>query len=249
VGSTDDATEVTGVLLRPAGLEELDAVVHVHLVARHAAVPAMPPSVHPDSDATPYLRGRMAAGETWVAEVDGQVVGYALVDGAWLDHLYVLPSHAGQGIGSALLDLVKSLRPDGFGLWVFASNEPARRFYARHGLVDLDTTDGSDNDEKAPDVRMAWEGRDPLAYLRTQVDKADADLALVLSRRAALTARIQEHKHVRGHEGRDPAREAEIVARLVAKAPALGTDGWARVVEAVITASLDAAERSAERDR
>ena len=35
----------------------------------------------------------------------------------------------------------------------------------------------------------------------------------------------------------------EIVRRLVTKAPALGEDGWARVVEAVITASLDAAER------
>ncbi len=249
MGSTEP--EVSGVVLRPAGPDELDVVVEVHLTARKAAVPAMPPPVHPDSDATPYLRGRMAAGETWVAEADGRVVGYALVDGAWLDHLYVLPSHAGQGIGSALLDLVKSLRPDGFGLWVFESNEPARRFYRRHGLVELETTDGSANDEKAPDVRMVWEGRDPMAYLRGQVDRADDDLAAVLARRAALTVRIQDHKEVGGHEGRDPAREEEIVQRLVAKAPALGVDGWRRVVDAVITAGLDAAERDrgAERDR
>ncbi len=238
-----ETCELTGVLLRPAGPDDLEAVVAVHLRARHAAVPAMPPSVHPDSDATSYLRGLMDQGETWVAEVDGQVVGYALVNGTWLDHLYVLPGSAGQGIGSNLLDLVKTLRPDGFALWVFESNQPARRFYRRWGLVELERTDGSGNDERAPDIRMAWEGDDPLAYLRGQVDQADDDLAAVLARRAALTARIQEHKHVRGHEGRDPAREAEIVERLAAKAPALGAEGWRRVVEAVIVASLDAAER------
>jgi chorismate mutase/GNAT superfamily N-acetyltransferase len=246
VGSTDpspDPVDVTGVLLRQAAPEELGVVVDVHLRARHAAVPAMPAPVHPDSDATPYLRTLMARAETWVAEVDGRVVGYALVDGGWLDHLYVAPEHAGHGIGSALLDLVKSLRPSGFALWVFESNEPARRFYRRHGLVELETTDGSTNDERRPDVRMAWEGSDPMAYLRAQVDEADDELAMLLARRAALTARIQDHKEVPGHEGRDPAREAEIVQRLLAKAPALGEDGWQRVVEAVITAGLDAAER------
>jgi chorismate mutase len=155
----------------------------------------------------------------------------------------VLPERAGQGVGSALLDVVKSLLPRGFGLWVFLSNEPARRFYRRHGLVELETTDGSGNEEGAPDLRMVWEGEDPMAYLRSQIDDTDHELALVLARRAALTARIQEHKHVRGHAGRDPAREAEIVRRLARTAPALGEDGWARIVEAVITASLDAAER------
>lgn len=246
MGSTDpdtSADDLTGVLLRPAVPGDLDAVVAVHLRSRHAAEPAMPPSVHPDEDATPWLRGRMAAGETWVAEEEGRVVGYALLDGDWLDQLYVLPEHAGQGIGSALLDVVKSRRPDGFGLWVFVSNEPARGFYRRHGLVELDTTDGSGNEERSPDVRMVWEGREPMAFLRRQVDETDDELAAVLARRVALTGRIQQHKDVGGHEGRDPAREEEIVQRLAARTPALGVDGWRRVVEAVISASLDAAER------
>jgi chorismate mutase/GNAT superfamily N-acetyltransferase len=242
--SSTEVSDLTGVLLRPAGPDDVEAVVHVHLEARRAAVPAMPPAVHPDDEALPHFRGLMAHAETWVAEVDGRVVGFALLDGAWLDHLYVLPSHAGQGIGANLLDLVKSLRPDGFALWVFESNKAARRFYRRWGLVELERTDGSGNEERSPDVRMAWEGTDPMAYLRSQVDDADDDLAAVLARRAALTARIQAHKEVPGHEGRDPEREAEIVRRLTAKAPALGEDGWARIVEAVITAGLDAAERS-----
>ena len=242
--SSTDPAPLTGVLLRPATLDDVEAVVHVHLSARHAAVPAMPPPVHPDSDALPHFRGLMAQAETWVAEVEGEVVGYALLDGGWLGHLYVLPEHAGHAIGSNLLDLVKTLRPDGFALWVFETNEPARRFYRRAGLVELERTDGSGNEERAPDIRMAWEGRDPMAYLRSQVDDCDDELALVLARRAALTARIQDHKAVPGHEGRDPVREAEIVQRLLARAPALGEDGWRRVVDAVIGAGLDAAEQA-----
>ena len=70
----------------------------------------------------------------WVAEAEGVVVGYLRLTGDWLDDLYVVPEHAGQGVGSALLDLAKALRPGGFGLWVFETNVPARAFYAAHGL-------------------------------------------------------------------------------------------------------------------
>ena len=57
---------------------------------------------------------------------------------------------------------MKSLRPTGFGLWVFASNEGAQRFYRRHGLVPVRRTDGSENEEGAPDVEMLWPGQDPV---------------------------------------------------------------------------------------
>ena len=39
---------------------------------------------------------------------------------------------------------------------MFESNAPARAFYARHGLVEREHTDGSENEERAPDLRMAW---------------------------------------------------------------------------------------------
>lgn len=141
-------------MLRRAEVADAAAVAAVHLASRRAA--PMPPSVHPDHEAEPWLAGRLAEDETWVAEVDGRVVAYLRLTDVWLDDLYVHPDHAGQGLGSMLLDLAKAVRPDGFSLWVFEVNAPARAFYARRGLVEREHTDGADNEEREPDVRMSW---------------------------------------------------------------------------------------------
>ena len=69
---------------------------------------------------------------------------------------------------------------------------------------------------------MAWLGEDPLAYLRGRIDEVDDELAVLLARRVALTAAVQDHKEVGGHAGRDPEREAEIVERMAAHVPGLG---------------------------
>jgi ribosomal protein S18 acetylase RimI-like enzyme len=151
-------TEPAGeLLIRPAGLEDADAIADLYTAARVAAVPFMPPALHTNAEDRAWFAARLSDGEheAWVAERQG-LVGFALITATWLDGLYVDPAAKGQGIGSALLELVKSLRPGGFGLWVFESNTPARAFYARHGLHEVERTDGADNEERAPDVRMAW---------------------------------------------------------------------------------------------
>ena len=147
---------------------------------------------------------------------------------------------AGQGIGSALLDLVKQQRPDGFCLWVFEMNTPARDFYTRRGLVELEHTDGSGNEERAPDIKMAWPGAEPLSFYRRLIDDVDEQLGDLLARRVALTRAVQAHKP---DATRDPVREAEIAAAMARRAPALGEDRLRRIMHAVITESLDAVRR------
>jgi chorismate mutase len=225
-------TELT---LRPAGPEDVDALVSVHLSSREAA--AMPPGVHPEHEVRAWLTERLDLDDVWAAEVDGDVAAYARFTPTWLDDLYVVPGRAGQGLGSALLDLVKAQRPGGFCLWVFEMNVPARGFYAHHGLVELERTDGSGNEEKQPDIRMAWPGTDPLAFYRGLIDEVDADLGDVLNRRIALTHAVQAHKT---RPGRDLDREREIAEAMAVRAPALGTDRLHRIVHAIITESLDA---------
>ncbi|GAA4721114.1 GNAT family N-acetyltransferase [Nocardioides conyzicola] len=146
-------TELT---LRPATADDAAAVTTVHLASRAAA--PMPPGIHTDAEVGAWLAGRLELDDVWVAETDGVPVGYARFTETWLDDLYVLPAYAGQGVGSALLEVVKAQRPAGFSLWVFETNAPARAFYARHGLVEREHTDGSENEERAPDLRVEWTG-------------------------------------------------------------------------------------------
>ena len=221
--------------MRPADESDADTVASIHLAARRAA--AMPPGIHPDDEVRRWLNGRLETDEVWMAEVGGAAAGYARMTPVWLDDLYVAPSYARRGVGSALLDLVKARRPDGFCLWVFETNGPARAFYRHHGLVELERTDGAANEEREPDVRMAWPGHDPLAFYRGLIDDLDAQLGDLLHRRAALTRAVQEHK---GTTERDPAREREIARALAARAPLLGEERAARIVQAIITESLAA---------
>lgn len=141
-------------VLRPAEPDDAAELADVHLRSRATA--AMPAGIHPPEEVRAFLSGRLVVDEVWVAEVAERVVGYLRMTPTWVDDLYVLPEYAGRGVGSALLDLTKSCRPEGFGLWVFERNAPARAFYARHGLVEVRHTDGSGNEEREPDVELAW---------------------------------------------------------------------------------------------
>lgn len=225
--------------LRPAGRGDLPGLAELFLRARAAAVPAMPPGTHSDADVRAWVGGwDLDAWDVWLAEADGRPVGFAVVAGDWLHSLYVAPDAAGQGVGGTLLDLVKGLRPAGFCLWVFESNVPAREFYEHRGLVDLERTDGSANEERAPDIRMAWPGSDPLAFFRRLIDEVDEQLGDLLARRAALTRAVQPLKP---DGSRDRRRERRIAEAMALRAPALGSDRLARIVDAIVTESLDAA--------
>jgi ribosomal protein S18 acetylase RimI-like enzyme len=57
-----------------------------------------------------------------------------------------------------LLDTAKARRPEGLRLWVFQRNEGARAFYAKHGFTEVERTDGAANEEREPDVLLAWPG-------------------------------------------------------------------------------------------
>lgn len=226
------------VALRPASPEDLPAIGDLYLRVREAAVPSMPPQVHTAEEVHAYVGGwDLDRRDVWLAEVGGEPAAFMVVEGDWLNSLYVLPARAGHGVGSALLDVAKSLRPGGFCLWVFESNTPARDFYRHRGLVELERTDGSTNEERAPDLRMAWPGEDPLVFYRGLIDDVDAQLGDLLNRRSALTRAVQEHK---GSTERDPVREREIARALAVRAPLLGEDRAARIVHAIITESLDA---------
>lgn len=151
-------TEPGELSVRPATADDAQAIADLYTEARVHAVPQMPPALHTNAEDRAYVARRVVEPEVtmWVAERDGELLGFATCTPTFLDSLYIRADLKGQGIGSLLLDVVEATHPDGYELWVFVSNVDARRFYERRGLVEVERTDGSGNEEKSPDIRMAW---------------------------------------------------------------------------------------------
>jgi GNAT superfamily N-acetyltransferase len=160
VTHTDEASSElpAEVSVRRAVAEDGPAIATLYTAARVAAVPQMPPALHTAEEDVSFFSRRLTDEEVtaWLAEAGHEVLGFALCTPTFLDGLYIRPDLTGQGIGSLLLDVVEATHPGGYELWVFASNTGARRLYRRRGLVEVEHTDGSGNEEKSPDVRMAW---------------------------------------------------------------------------------------------
>lgn len=101
----------------------------------------------------------MNRAELWIAEEDGRVTGFLGIHEDEVTHLYVSPAAQSRGIGAALLDHAKGLRPDRLELWVFQRNAGARRFYERHGFRLVRLTDGVTNMEREPDALYEWKSK------------------------------------------------------------------------------------------
>lgn len=143
-------------LIRSARADDGLAIAEVWLRSRYASVPAIPAPVHTDDDVRRYFREIvLPSHDVWVAEEGGRLVAVLVLDGDWIEHLYVDPDNWRAGIGTRLLELAKREQPDGLQLWTFQANARARQFYERHGFVAIEMTDG-ENEEGAPDVRYEW---------------------------------------------------------------------------------------------
>jgi putative acetyltransferase len=145
--------------IRPARDEEIEPLTRLFIRACNQR-DYLPPV--PDEAAAPIAARIREHEEVWVAEEDGRLVGFLGIEestnlggAAVLEKLYVEPAQQNRGIGSALLDKAKELRPDELYLWVFQKN-PARRLYERHGFELVRLTDGADNMEREPDALYRW---------------------------------------------------------------------------------------------
>ena len=98
-----------------------------------------------------YLpEGQIANGQVIVAELDGDVVGFAAIVGGELDGLFVEPDLWGHGIGRALVDAAThEARKRGLALQVIA-NPRARCFYEHCGL----SVEGEVQTRFGPALRM-----------------------------------------------------------------------------------------------
>jgi GNAT superfamily N-acetyltransferase len=125
-----------------------DVPVLLALVKELAAYEREPDAVVATEDAlATALFGADPAAGCFVAEVDGEVVGFALWyrsfstwlgrPGLWLEDLFVRPEHRGAGLGRQLLVRLAALCVERgwprFEWWVLDWNTPAHGFYRSLG--------------------------------------------------------------------------------------------------------------------
>ncbi|MEU4290130.1 GNAT family N-acetyltransferase [Kribbella sp. NPDC026596] len=153
-------------LIRPLEPYDTGEAAAVWWRSRHAEGSLLPAAIHTaEQVAAWFAEVLLPDAQTWVALDDGRIVAVLTLDGDDLDQLYVDPDVAGRGVGSTLVDFAKDLRPGGLALWTFQTNLRAQAFYQAHGFVEVRRTDGAENEERAPDVRMTW-GNHPEALTR-----------------------------------------------------------------------------------
>ena len=143
--------------IREAARGDAPAIAEIHLTARREAMPYLH-RPHTDDDERAYFARVVGDRPSawWVAWVQDQIVGFMLIDGKDIDHLYVRPGWQRRGIGLFLLNKAKALSPQRLELWAFQRNTNARAFYEAQGFRAVAYTDGR-NEENEPDVKYAWE--------------------------------------------------------------------------------------------
>ena len=135
------------VAVRAVTRDDADAIGRVQAASWRAAYTGVLPESAFDVDARRGVWRKALAREprpgsaVFVAEADGEVVGFTAVGAAHhelegigeLYSIYVEPGHWGTGAGLALIRRAEeSLRMSGFAeaiLWVLEGNERAERFY------------------------------------------------------------------------------------------------------------------------
>ena len=122
-----------GLTLRLARPEEHDELEELQRRAS-LELPEYRDQLLDNPDAIYLPEAQIANGQVIVAELDGEVAGFAAVVGGELDGLFVEPDLWGRGIGRALADAAThEARNRGLALSVIA-NPRARPFYEHCGF-------------------------------------------------------------------------------------------------------------------
>jgi ribosomal protein S18 acetylase RimI-like enzyme len=150
-------TDDSKISVRLADAADAAEIATIHMTSRAATMPYLGPQKRTHEQVTRWAESVLLKEcRTWIAVRGTEILGYAALEGDMLEHLYLRPTVRRQGIGTLLLGEVQRHSPDGVSLHVFQQNTDARAFYERHGFTVINSTDGSGNMEKLPDMTLRW---------------------------------------------------------------------------------------------
>ena len=152
---------MTKMFLRKATQADAEEIATVYLISRKKLPYA--PLVHSDVEILHWIKETLIpTNQVTVVEKNGMIIGMIALSKiqeiGWIDQLYLLPKSTGLGIGTMLLNLAKDTLGSPLRLHTFQENIQARRFYERHGFCIIALSDGSNNEERCPDILYEWRG-------------------------------------------------------------------------------------------
>jgi ribosomal protein S18 acetylase RimI-like enzyme len=132
------------------------ALADMYLEARKTLM-KYAPLAHSDDDVRCWVKDVLTPEhEVWVAKHEGTIVGMMATAPGWIEQMMCKPGYTSQGIGTVLLNIAKEREAEQLDLYTLQPNAGARRFYERNGFIALEFGDGSDNEERVPDVLYRW---------------------------------------------------------------------------------------------
>jgi putative acetyltransferase len=145
-------------MIRPYRPEDLDPVVDLWYDTWHATFPDLRHHESKEEWRRRFETEIAVEERVYVAEVDGRLAGFLAVkdrgDGqGYLHEIFVAPELQGRGVGSALMEMAKSLAPAGLRLHTLLRNTQAAAFYERHGFTQVSTGIGRVG---LPNAQYAW---------------------------------------------------------------------------------------------
>ncbi len=136
---------MTAPILRPATVDDIDAIADLFHRGWHDAHPGHVPAGLTERRTPAAFHERVAhrvteTDETTVADADGEVAGFIMVAGDEAEQVYVDRRFRGSGLAATLLtEAERQIAAGGHDVaWlaVVRGNERARAFYAKQGWVD-----------------------------------------------------------------------------------------------------------------
>lgn len=97
----------------------------------HSFIPAKFWEGHLEDMKSKYL----PQSETFVAEKDGEILGFISLVGNYVGALFVAKEHQRQGVGSSLVDFAHRIKGSLF-IDVYKENTQAREFYNKYGFIE-----------------------------------------------------------------------------------------------------------------
>ncbi|WP_439272654.1 GNAT family N-acetyltransferase [Pseudochrobactrum sp. HB0163] len=140
--------------LRQLDLQEMAQASRIHRASFDDRLPWLKGLHTPQEDQWFYENCIFPQCEVWAAFAP-EMAGIIAFKQGWIEQLYILPGFQGHGIGSALLKQALN-RFSHLQLWTFQRNMQARKFYEKHNFIAVETSDGSRNEEKEPDMRYEY---------------------------------------------------------------------------------------------